>query len=118
MGSNTPIEQLDDPQVEFARITSNADNVGVTTQYYSARKSDLCNKSVMVTMLEHQVRLIEEERDQLCTQKVQLMLEVEEYKQMANKMAISIKDTDKVRRNEFVEQDDYINSLESQLDHF
>lgn len=37
---------------------------------------------------------------------------------MADNMAISIKDNDKLRRDEFVEQDDYIDSLEDQLDHF
>ena len=46
------------------------------------------------------------------------MLEVEEYKQMADKMAISIKDNDKIRRNDYIERDDYIDSLEDQLDHF
>ena len=46
------------------------------------------------------------------------MLEVEEYKQMTDKMAISIKDNDKIQRNDYIEQVDYIDSLEDQLDHF
>ena len=46
------------------------------------------------------------------------MLEVDEYKQMADKMAISIKDTEKVWRNEYFETDGYIDSLEEQLDIF
>ena len=46
------------------------------------------------------------------------MLEVDEYKQMADKLAIAIKDTDKVRGNDFIETEDYIDSLEEQLDRF
>ena len=46
------------------------------------------------------------------------MLEVDEYKQMADKLAVAIKDTDKVRGNDFIETEDYIDSLEEQLDRF
>ena len=37
---------------------------------------------------------------------------------MADKMAISIKDTEKVWRNEYFETDGYIESLEEQLESY
>ena len=44
------------------------------------------------------------------------MIEVEEYKEMANQMAVSIKNSDKMKQDENIEQDDYIEELEENLD--
>jgi len=73
---------------------------------------------MMVTLLEQQVRLLEEERNQLGEQKAKLMVEVFEYKEMADKMAVSIKNIDKSREDECCEQDDYIEQLESHLNRY
>ena len=67
---------------------------------------------MMVILLEQQVRNLEEEKDQLCQQKVQLMLEIDEYKRMADNLAITIKDADKNVRGDMIEHEDYIDSLE------
>lgn len=45
------------------------------------------------------------------------MHEVDEYKQMVDDLGIKMKEFDKERCGEFYEQDDYIDSLEEQLEH-
>ena len=45
------------------------------------------------------------------------MHEVDEYKQMVDDLGIKMKEYDKERCGEFYEQDDYIDSLEEQLEH-
>ena len=76
------------------------------------------NKSVMLTLLEQQVRLLEAERDELCSERAKLMVEVSEYKDMADKLAIQIKDTDRNKNDDNAEQEDYIERIEEQLDHY
>ena len=86
------------------------------TEYFSACKDEAA-RSVMVTLLEQQVQVLQDERDQLWKQKSELMHEVDEYKQMVDDLGIRMKNFDKEQRNEFCEQDDYIDSLEEQLEH-
>lgn len=74
------------------------------------------NRSVMLQTLEQQVRLLEEERDALCEHKAKLMVEVEEYREQVDQMAVMIKDSDKVKQDEFVELDDYVDQLEYNLE--
>ena len=52
---------------------------------------------MMVNLLEQQVRQLEEERNRLCEQKATLMVEVAEYRQMADELAVTIKNNDKNR---------------------
>ena len=58
------------------------------------------NKSALPNILEQQVRQLEEEREQLFVVKAQLLFEVEENRQIADKLAIQIKDHDKVKQDE------------------
>ena len=95
---------------------------GTESHYFSANESveeedAEVNRSLMVTLLEQQVRLLEGERDDLHREKAQLLVEVEEFRQMADRMAVAIKDRDKEGRDDAFEQDEYIDELESQLDH-
>ena len=92
------------------------------SHYFSANQSVAeedaeVNRTLMVTLLEQQVRLLEDERDDLHRQKAQLLVEVDEFRQMADRMAVAIKDRDKEGRDDAFEQDEYIDELESQLDH-
>jgi len=74
------------------------------------------NKSVLISLLEQQVRVLEDERDSLCQQKAEMMREIAEYRQMADSLAIQVKEFDKVKSNELNELDDYVEKLEAQLE--
>ena len=110
-------------KVEFAPERQRQERRRATESHYfsanqSAEEEDAQgNRSLMVTLLEQQVRHLEAERDDLHRQKAQLQVEVEEFRQMADRMAVAIKDRDKAHSDDAFEQVEYIDELESQLDH-
>lgn len=89
--------------------TKQVSGIGQTV-YYSPNKDE--NRSMMVGLLEQQLKTLEQERDLLCQQKAELMLQVHEYQAMVDEMAIKIKDNDKENRNEHMEMDEYVSRLE------
>ena len=53
----------------------------------------------IVSVLELQVRQLEEDRDALCLEKAQLMASVDEYRVITDQLAIQVKNADKVHED-------------------
>lgn len=90
---------------------------GKRVEFAAARnQSQHDGRSAILTLLEQQARDLEREKDQLIDQKAKLMLEVDELKDLTEKMARVIVDRDKSFVNNNAEMDEYIDELEDRID--